>query len=107
MCANRNTHPTGAFYEACAPHRARASIQRIKCCSTPKHGRWLHVAACERRGRTRQCLRDRRIGACTALHAAIAAWSDKTHAKQRGVDWPCRIEHARVKLQRLYPKIKA
>jgi hypothetical protein len=35
------------------------------------------------------------------------AWSEKTNAKQRGIDWPFRIENARVKLKRLYPKIKA
>ena len=49
----------------------------------------------------------RRIGALTALHTEIGAWSDKTNAKQRGVDWQFRIENARVKLKRLYPKIKA
>lgn len=48
----------------------------------------------------------RRIGALTELHTAIGAWSDTTNAKQRGVDWPFRLENARVKLKRLYPKIK-
>ena len=33
--------------------------------------------------------------------------ADKTNAKQRGVDWQFHIENARVKLKRLYPKIKA
>jgi hypothetical protein len=33
-------------------------------------------------------------------------WSEKTNAKQRGVDWQFRIEDARIKLKRLYPKIK-
>jgi hypothetical protein len=42
----------------------------------------------------------------TALQSAMAAWSDKTKANQRGVDWPFRIENARVKLKRLYPKMK-
>jgi hypothetical protein len=35
------------------------------------------------------------------------AWSEKTNAKQGGIDWQFRIENARVKLKRLYPKIKA
>ena len=48
----------------------------------------------------------RRIGELTELHMEIGAWSDKTNAKQRGVDWQFRIENARVKLKRLYPKIK-
>jgi len=34
------------------------------------------------------------------------AWSDKTNATQRGVDWQFRIEDARMKLRRLYPKIE-
>jgi hypothetical protein len=49
----------------------------------------------------------RRIGELTELQTEIATWSDKTNAKQRGVDWQFRIENARVKLKRLYPKIKA
>jgi hypothetical protein len=35
------------------------------------------------------------------LQTEIGAWSDKTNAKQRGVDWQFRIEKARVKLKRL------
>jgi len=106
VCDNLNTHTKGAFYEAFEPARARAYIKRLNFCSTPKHGSWLHVAACELSCLTSQCLRDRRIGALTELQSEIAAWSNKTHAKQRGVDWQFRIENARVKLKRLYPKIK-
>jgi hypothetical protein len=106
VCDNLNTHTKGAFYEAFEPARARAYIKRLNFCYTPKHGSWLHVAACELSCLTSQCLRDRRIGALTELQSEIAAWSNKTHAKQRGVDWQFRIENARVKLKRLYPKIK-
>jgi hypothetical protein len=35
------------------------------------------------------------------------AWSENTNAQPRGIDWQLRIENARVKLKRLYPKIKA
>ena len=104
---NLNTHTKGVFYEAFAPERARAYIKRIHFCSSPKHGSWLHVAACALRCLTSQCLSDRRIGALPALPTEIATWSGKTNAKQRGVDWQVRIENARVKLKRLYPKIKA
>ena len=103
---NLNTHTKGAFYEAFEPNRARAYIKRIKFCHTPKHGSWLNVAECELSCLTSQCLSDRRIGELTKLQTEIAAWSDKTNAKQRGVDWQFRIENARVKLKRLYPKIK-
>ena len=96
-----------AFYEAFAPERARAYLKRINCCYTLKHGSWLHVAACVLSCLTSPCRSERRIGALTARQTAIATWSEKTNAKQRGVDWPFRIENARVKLKRLYPRIKA
>jgi DDE superfamily endonuclease len=107
VCDNLNTHTKGAFYEAFEPDHARAYIRRLKFCYTPKHGSWLNVAECELSCLTSQCLRDHRIGELTELQAEIAAWSNKTNAKQRGVDWQFRIENARVKLKRLYPKIKA
>jgi DDE superfamily endonuclease len=106
VCDNLNTHTKGAFYEAFAPDIARAYLKRIKFCYTPKHGSWLNVAECELSCLTSQCMNGRRIGELTELHTEIGAWSDKTNAKQRGVDWQFRIENARVKLKRLYPKIK-
>ena len=56
---------------------------------------------------TSQCIGGRRIGELIELPREIEVWSDQTNAKQRGVDWQFRIENARVKLKRLYPKIKA
>ena len=106
VCDNLNTHTKGAFYEAFEPDQARAYLQRIKFCYTPKHGSWLNVAECELSCLTSQCLSDRRIGELTQLQKVIAIWADKTNAKQRGVDWQFCIENARVKLKRLYPKIK-
>ena len=107
VCDNLNTHTKGAFYEAFEPDRARAYIKRINFCYTPKHGSWLNVAECELSCLTSQCLSDRRIGEVNELKQEIGIWSDKTNAKQRGVDWQFRIENARVKLKRLYPKMKA
>ena len=106
MCDHLNTHTKGAFSEAFEPARARAYIKRINFCYTPKHGSWLHVAECELICFTSQCLSDRRIGALPELQIEIAAWSNKTNATQRGVDWQFRIENARVKLKRLYPKLR-
>ena len=106
VCDNLNTHTKGAFYEAFEPERARAYVQRIDFCYAPKHGSWLNVAECELSCLTSQCLRGRRIGELTELQTEITIWSDKTNAKQRGVDWQFRIENARTKLKRLYPKIK-
>jgi len=106
VCDNLNTHTRGAFYEAFEPERARAYVKRIDFRYTPKHGSWLNVAECELSCLTGQCLGDRRIGELTELQTEIATWSEKTNAKQRGVDWQFRIDDARVKLKRLYPKIK-
>ena len=106
VCDNLNTHTKGAFYETFDPEQARAYIKRINFCYTPKHGSWLNVAECELSCLTTPCLSDRRIGEVPKLQKEITTWSEKTNAKQRGVDWQFRIEDARVKLKRLYPKIK-
>src|SRR4051795_6965207 len=96
VCDNLNTHTKGAFYEAFEPGVARAYLRRIRFCYTPKHGSWLNVAECELSCLTSQCLSDRRIGESIDLQFEITTWSDKTNAKQRGVDWPFRIEDARM-----------
>ena len=106
VCDNLNTHTKGAFYEAFEPERARAYLQRIEFCYTPKHGSWLNVAECELSCLTSQCLTGRRIGELEFLQSEIYTWSEKTNAKQRGVDWQFKIDDARHKLKRLYPKIK-
>jgi hypothetical protein len=106
VCDNLNTHTKGAFYEAFEPAVARAYLKRIRFCYTPKHGSWLNVAECELSCLTSQCISGRRIGELTELQQEIAAWAQKTNAKQRGIDWQFRIEDARIKLKRLYPKIK-
>ena len=103
---NLNTHTKGAFYEAFEPAKARGYLKRLKFCYTPKHGSWLNIAECELSCLTSQCLRDRRLGELKDLQSEIAAWSLRTNAKQRGVDWQFKIDHARRKLKRLYPKIK-
>lgn len=106
VCDNLNTHTKGAFYEAFEPDRARAYVERLTFRYTPKHGSWLNIAECELSCLTSQCLRGRRIGELTDLQAEIAAWADRTNTNQRGVDWQFRIDNARTKLKRLYPKIK-
>lgn len=104
---NLNTHTKGAFYEAFSPDVARGYLRRIAFCYTPKHGSWLNVAECELSCLTSQCLRGRRIGELAELQSEIATWSEKTNASHRGVDWQFKIDDARTKLKRLYPKIKA
>lgn len=106
VCDNLNTHTMGAFYEAFTPEVARQYLRRFECCSTPKQGSWLSVAECELSCLTSQCLQGRRIGELAVLQTELRTWSEKTNAKQRGVDWQFKLDDARQKLKRLYPKIK-
>ena len=103
---NLNTHKPASLYEAFPAPEARRLVERFEWHYTPKHGSWLNVAECELSCLTSQCLSDRRIGDLAELQREITAWSERTNAAQRGVDWQFRIENARVKLKRLYPKIK-
>lgn len=106
VCDNLNTHTKGAFYQAFEPDRARAYLKRLDFCYTPKHGSWLNIAECELSCLTSQCLNGRRMAELSQLQSEIMLWSERTNAKQQSVDWQFRIDDARVKLKRLYPKIK-
>ena len=103
---NLNTHTKGAFYEAFPPEKAREYIRRLIFVHTPKHGSWLNVAECELSCLTSQCLKGRRIGELELLQSEIGAWSAKTTANQRGIDWQFKVDDARIKLRKLYPKFK-
>lgn len=103
---NLNTHTKGAFYEAFEPEKAWEYVRRLNFVHTPKHGSWLNVAECELSCLTSQCLADRRIGELELLQSEIGTWSDKTNTKQRGIDWQFQVDDARMKLKKLYPKIK-
>lgn len=105
VCDNLNTHPTGAFYEAFDPAKARAMVRRLEMRYTPKHGSWLNIAENELSALTRQCLKGRRLGDIEQLRAETAAWEAYTNAQQRGVEWQFNIADARAKLCSLYPKI--
>ena len=103
---NLNTHTKGAFYTAFEPAIARAYVNRIDFVYTPKHGSWLNISECELSAMSRQCVSGRRIGYLTELQNEIDAWATLTNIKQRSVDWQFTIDDARIKLKRLYPKIK-
>ena len=103
---NLNTHTKGAFYTVFEPAVAREYVRRIDFVYTPKHGSWLNIAECELSAMTRQCLRGRRIGHLSDLQHEIEAWATQTNEKQRTVDWHFKLDDARIKLKRLYPKIK-
>ena len=105
VCDNLNTHTKGAFYDAFPPEKARAIVEHLEFHYTPKHGSWLNIAENELSSLTRQCLNGRRIGEIDLLRSETRAWDQASNKKQRGVDWQFKIEDARHKLKRLYPKI--
>jgi hypothetical protein len=104
VCDNLNTHTRGAFYEAFDPQAARAYVEKIQFCYTPKHGSWLNIAECELSALTRQCLHHRRIGELEVLSQEVDAWSMDVNSAQRGVNWQMKIDDARAKLKSVYPK---
>jgi hypothetical protein len=103
---NLNTHTKGAFYEAFEPALARALVQRLEFCHTPKHGSWLNIAENELSSMTRQCVTGRRFATVEALGDQTTAWHEHSNACQRTVDWQFRVDDARVKLKSIYPKLE-
>jgi len=103
---NLNTHTKGAFYEAFEPATARALVQRLEFCHTPKHGSWLNIAENELSSMTRQCVTGRRFATVEELGDQTTAWHEHSNACQRTVDWQFRVDDARVKLKSIYPKLE-
>lgn len=104
VCDNLNTHTTGAIYEAFPAERARAIVERLELCHTPKHGSWLNISENELSSMTRQCLKRRRFGTIRQLREETKAWYSHSNAKYRTVDWQMSIGDARTKLKSIYPK---
>ncbi len=105
VCDNLNTHKISSFYKAFTPERARNIAKKLEIHYTPKHGSWLNIAECEIHALATQCLK-RRIGEKEIMEREINAWETERNEIQKGVDWQFTTEEARVKLKRLYPKIK-
>ena len=53
----------------------------------------------------KQCL-ERRIDSITSLDNELASWEKARNSLQKGVDWQFTTPDARIKLKRLYPRIK-
>jgi DDE superfamily endonuclease len=106
VCDNLNTHGIGALDEAFPPAPARRLASRLELHDTPKQGRWLHIAEIELRALTRQCL-DRRIPTLETRREATQQWEQRRNASQKGVDWQFSTHDARIKLQRLYPRMQS
>ncbi len=102
---NLNTHRLASLYQAFEPREALRMARKLELVHTPKHGSWLNVAESELSALTRQCL-NRRIPESQTVAEEAQAWSDERNTKQIGVDWQFTTDDARIKLRRLYPKVK-
>lgn len=105
VCDNLNTHNLASLYQAFEPAEALRIAQRLELVHTPKHGSWLNVAESELSVLTRQCM-DRRIATIEEVAEEAKHWNERRNAKQVGVDWQFTTADARIRLKRLYPKIK-
>jgi DDE superfamily endonuclease len=105
VCDHRNTQAIGSLYEAFPPEQARRLASRLEIHDPPKHGRWLNIAEIELSALTLQCL-VRRLPDLETLIDETKQWEQRRHASQKGVDWQFSTHDARIKLQRLYPRIQ-
>lgn len=105
VCDNLNTHDLGSLYEAFVPQEAKRIADKLEIVPTPKHGSWLNVAEAELSVLTRQSLADR-LDSQPAVAGRAQAWAKSRNEEQTGVDWRFTTDTARIKLKRIYPKIK-
>jgi len=105
VCDNLNTHTLASLYQAFPPEEALRIARRFEIVHTPKHGSWLNIAESELSVLTRQCL-NRRLPEQSLVVEQVQHWTQQRNATQIGVDWQFRTPDARLKLKRLYPKIK-
>ena len=101
---NLNTHSLAALYAAFPPEEARRLAKRFEIHHTPKHASWLDMAEIEIGIMSRQCLA-RRIPTIAEMTSQVQAWAADRNARKDTVHWHFSTRDARIKLQRLYPKI--
>lgn len=103
---NLTAHRPAILYTAFPPAEALRIAQKLVFTFTPPHGSWLNMVEIENSILADQCL-DTRYPDQAALQAAVTAWADARNATQATITWRFTAEHAREKLQRLYPKLGA
>ena len=101
---NLNTHCLASLYETFEPKEARRLAERLEIHYTPKHGSWLNMAEIELSALNGQCL-DRRIPDLETMNSHIAAWENDRNNRQSKINWHFSTANARIKLNRLYPKL--
>jgi hypothetical protein len=102
---NLNTHTPAYLYKAFEPTEARRILNKLEFHYTPKHGSWLNMAEIELSILSRQCL-NRRIPNQEIIKEEIAAWEEVRNQEKATVSWQFTTDNARVKLNKLYPKIE-
>jgi transposase len=101
---NLNTHTGASLYKAFEPQLARTLLDKLEFVYTPKHGSWLNIAECEFSALGRQCL-DRRLPDISTVANETQAWVNARNQSTKPVDWRFTTDDARIKLNRLYPKL--
>jgi hypothetical protein len=103
---NLNTHSPASLYKTFAPEEARRIARKLEWHYTPKHGSWLNMCELELSVLSRQCLKQR-LPSRESVAEVTQAWQETRNAAGATVRWHFRIEHARIRLARLYPEIQA
>ncbi len=101
---NLNTHTGASLYKTFRPEEARRLLDKIEHHHTPRHGSWLNMAEIEISVFERQCLH-RRIVDRASLVDEVAALEAERNRAEATINWQFSCELARIKLQRLYPKL--
>jgi hypothetical protein len=100
ICDNFDTHKMGALYQRFPAVQAWAYAQRLEIHYTPRHGSWLNAAEVELSVLSHQCLQER-IPDLETVRRKVKAWQDARYASNKGVDWQCTTENARINLKKL------
>lgn len=101
---NLNTHRLANLYLVFPPEEARRLAERFELHFTPNHGSWLNMAEIEIGIFERGCLR-RRVPSVEALIQRVAALEAERNTAQMTIHWRFTTGDARLRLERLYPKL--
>ena len=102
---NLNTHRLASLYLVFPPAEARRLAERFELHATPTHGSWLNMAEIEIGLFERGCL-SRRVPNAAVLTQRVGALEAERNAAHATIDWRFTTGDARVRLERLYPKLE-
>jgi hypothetical protein len=101
---NLNTHVVSSLYETFDPAEANRIRKRLELHYTSKHGSWLNMAEIELSVFSRQACAGYIPDEAT-LQRRVTALEQERNANLSTSHWQFTTQHARVKLQQLYPSI--